>query len=167
MATLKENLLQAQNRMKHFADMRRSERSFQVGDMAYLKVQPYRQNALGLRGSLKLRSKYYGPYKILAKVGDLAYKLQLPEEAEIHPVFHVSQLKRHLGNNAIPLPHVPLVTDTGMIKTTPLKVLQRRAIQRNKQPAAQWLIHWENLPAQDAPWEDVPFITKTFPSFSP
>jgi hypothetical protein len=73
MKTLKENLLQAQHRMKFFADLHRSERSLQVGDMAYLKIQPYRQNAFGLRGSLKLRSKYYGPYKIIQKVGELAY----------------------------------------------------------------------------------------------
>ena len=109
--------------------------------MAYLKIQPYRQNAFGLRGSLKLRSKYYGPYKIIQKVGELAYKLQLPDQAEIHPVFHVSQLKKQHGKHAIPLPHVPLVTSTGKIKTAPLKLLQRRIIQRNKQPVAQWLIH--------------------------
>ena len=135
--------------------------------MVYIKIQQYRQNAFGLRGSLKLRSKYYGPYKVLQCVGDLSYKLQLPDQAEIHLVFHVSQLKKHLGNNAIPLPHVPLVTTDGRIKTTPLAMLQRRIIQRKGQPVAQWLIHWENLAAEDAAWEDVPFITKTFPSFSP
>lgn len=78
---LKENLIQAQNRMKFYADKARTERNFPVGAMVYLKIQPYRQNAFGLRGSLKLRSKYYGPFKIMEKVGDLAYKLQLPEDA--------------------------------------------------------------------------------------
>jgi hypothetical protein len=59
------------------------------------------------------------------------------------------------------------VTATGKIKTEPLKVLERRIIQRNKEPVAQWLIHWENLSENDATWEDVPFITKSFPAFSP
>lgn len=91
---LKGNLLQAQDRMKYFADLKRTERHLQVGDNVYIKVQPYRQNAFGLRGSLKLRSKYYGPYKVLAKVGQVAYRLQLPETALIHPVFHISHLKK-------------------------------------------------------------------------
>jgi hypothetical protein len=51
---LKENLLLAQQRMKFYADKNRTERSFKVGDMVYIKIQPYRQNAFGLRGSLKL-----------------------------------------------------------------------------------------------------------------
>lgn len=71
--------MMAQDRMKHFADMKRTERSLEVGDMVYIKVQPYRQNVFSLRGSLKLRSKYYGPYKVLTKVGNVSYKLQLPE----------------------------------------------------------------------------------------
>src|SRR4051812_18510723 len=101
---LKENLLQAQSRIKFFADMKRTEKHFEVGDMVYLKVQPYRQNAFGLHGSLKLRSKFYGPFKIMERVGTVAYKLQLPDSADIHPVFHVSHLKQHVGHKAVPLP---------------------------------------------------------------
>lgn len=97
LARLKENLAKAQTRIKKFADRLRSERQFELGDMVYLKMQPYRQNAFGLRGSLKLRAKFYGPFRVLEKIGKVAYKLQLPEEANIHPVFHVSQLKKHVG----------------------------------------------------------------------
>lgn len=64
--------------------------------MVYLKLQPYRQNDFGLRGSLQLRSKYYEPFKILQIIGNMAYKLLLQDTTEIHPVFHVSQLKKHL-----------------------------------------------------------------------
>lgn len=113
---LKENLLQAQSRIKFYADMKRTERHFEVGDMVYLKVQPCRQNAFGLRGSLKLRSKFYGPFKVIQRVGTVAYKLLLPDSSDIHPVFHVSQLKQHIGHKAIPLPHVPLVTPDGYTK---------------------------------------------------
>lgn len=75
---LKANLENAQSRIKYFAYQKRTERSFEVNDMVYLKIQPYRQNAFGLRGSLKLRSKYYEPYKIIQKIGAVAYKVQLP-----------------------------------------------------------------------------------------
>jgi hypothetical protein len=163
---LKENLLQAQQRMKIYADKNRTERSFKVGDMVYLKIQPYRQNAFGLRGSLKLRSKYYGPFLVLQRIGELAYKLQLPDTATIHPVFHISQLKGHVGKSAIPLPHVPMVTPDGKIKTAPLAILDHRLIQRKKVPVKQLLIHWESLGPEDATWEDLSFIRSTFPQFS-
>lgn len=164
---LKENLQHAQNRMKFYADKLRTDRQFNVGDMVYIKIQPYRQNAFGLRGLLKLRSKYYGPFKVVERVGELAYKLQLPDTATIHPVFHVSQLKAHVGKYAIPLPHVPLVTEDGKIKTAPFSVLDERLIQRKKSPVKQWLIHWESLGPEDATWEDMHFIRATFPSFQP
>jgi len=167
MQRLKSNLLVAQNRMKLFADKKRTERQFDTGTMVYLKIQPYRQNAFGLRGSLKLRSKYYGPFKILERVGEVAYRLQLPDTATIHPVFHISQLKEHVGNHVVPLPHVPLVTHDGKIKTAPFALLDERLIQRQKSPVKQWLIHWESLGPEDATWEDMRFIQTIFPTFQP
>lgn len=164
---LKENLLAAQNRMKVYADQHRSDRHYNVNDMVYLQIQPYRQNAFGLRGSLKLRTKYYGPFKILERVGEVAYRLQLPDTTTIHPVFHISQLKKHVGKHAVPLPHVPLVTEDGKIKTTPFAVLDERIIQRQKTPVKQLLIHWESLGPEDATWEDLRFIETQFPGFYP
>lgn len=84
---IKENLLHAQARMKYFADAKKVERSFEVGDTVYLKLQPFRQNSVVLRKNLKLTSKYYGPFKILARIGKVAYQLQLPEGSKIHDVF--------------------------------------------------------------------------------
>lgn len=167
LARLKENLAKAQTRIKKLVDRLRSERQFELGDMVYLKMQPYRQNAFGLRGSLKLRAKFYGPFRVLEKIGKVAYKLQLPEEANIHPVFHVSQLKKHVGRQAIPLPNLPLVGADGTVKTEPLAVLARRVIPRQNEPVVQWLIHWENLTPEDATWEDATFIQATFPHFRP
>lgn len=60
--TLKLNLLKAHNRRKQFADGKRSKQQFMEGDMVYLKMQPCRQNAFGLRGSLKLRSSIMDPF---------------------------------------------------------------------------------------------------------
>lgn len=129
---LKENLELAQKRMKHFADKNRTKRTFEIGDMVYLKLQPYRQTAFGIRGSLKLRSKYYGTFKITQKVGKVAYKLQLPDEAQIHPVFHVSQLKRHLGTHAVPMANLLAIGPDGQVKTEPVAVLQRRMVPRGE-----------------------------------
>ncbi|XP_031108702.1 uncharacterized protein LOC116013193 [Ipomoea triloba] len=97
MTALKDNLRIAQQRMKHYADKNRSERSFVVGDWVYLKLQPYKQVTMAVIRNVKLSSKFYGPYEVLERVGQVAYKLKLPAGALIHPVFHISQLKRRVN----------------------------------------------------------------------
>lgn len=164
---LKKNLQDAQVRMKMYADKNRSDREFQVGDMVYLKMQPYRETALGLLKSLKLASKFYGPFKILARVGKVAYRLLLLAQATIHPVFHVSQLKRLLGSHAVPNPTLPLLNKDGKIMAQPLAILDRHLTPRHNAPVVQWLIHWLNFSPEDATWEDASFIRKTFPTFHP
>lgn len=93
---LKENLVKAQARMKQYADSKRSEREFEIGDVVFIKLQPYRQTSVGVRKNLKLASKFFGPYPIIRKISAVAYELKLPSESKIHPVFHVSQLKKSL-----------------------------------------------------------------------
>lgn len=61
--------------MKKYADNNRSERSFEVGDMVYLNMQHYRLAAFAPRQSLELNSKFYGPFRIMRKVGPVAYYL--------------------------------------------------------------------------------------------
>ena len=151
--------------MKKYADQKRSERTFEVGDMVYIKMQPYRMAAFGIRQSIKLTSKYYGPFRVLQKMGSLSYKLQLLDGVQIHPVFHVSQLKKHLGTHAVPEQGLPLVDKEGRIKTKPTLVLQTRSLPRSGVLVTQWLIQWQNLAPEDASWEDTNFIKKVFPDF--
>ena len=96
---LKDSLVLAQNRMKQQADQHRSERSFDVGDWVFLQLQPYKQMSLKqAKKDNKLSPKYYGPYKVLQKIGTMAYKLELPAASQLHPVFHVSCLKKVIGD---------------------------------------------------------------------
>lgn len=155
---LKVNLAAAQARTRKYANMRRSERVLVVGDMVYLKMQPYRLNAFGVHSHIKLQSKYYGPFRVIAKVGNVAYKLLLPARVGIHPVFHVSQLKKHPGPTAVPCSDLPLIGPDGKIRTEPAMVLETRQKARNNLPVVQWLVQWENLLPEDASWEDADFI---------
>jgi hypothetical protein len=76
--------------MKSQADKHRVERVFQPGDWVYMKLQPYVQSSVAARSNKKLSFRFYGPYKVIQRVGEVAYKLELPEGSRIHPVLHVS-----------------------------------------------------------------------------
>ena len=96
---LKDNLIRALDRMKKLANKGRTERQFEERDMVFLSLQPYRQVSMGGRRPQKLSPLFFGPYKVLQRVGTVSYRLEQPKEARIHNVFHVSQLKKQLGRN--------------------------------------------------------------------
>lgn len=96
---LKFHITRAQQRMRDLANKHRSDRSFEVGDWVYLKLQPYRQVSVATRPFNKLAAKYFGPYPIASKVSAVAYTLLLPANVLIHPTFHVSQLKTMFGSS--------------------------------------------------------------------
>jgi hypothetical protein len=102
---VRENLQIAQSRQKSYADHRRRELSFEVGDFVYLKVSPMRGlHHFNVRGMLTPR--YIGPFKITEKRGKVAYQLELPPLlSDVHDVFHVSQLKKCLR---VPIEQIPM-----------------------------------------------------------
>jgi hypothetical protein len=85
--------------MKHQVDKKRSEREFKVGDTMYLKLQPHIQSSVAFRSNHKLSFRFFGPFKVLARIGAVAYKMELPTSAQIHPMVHVFQLKQHVPPN--------------------------------------------------------------------
>jgi hypothetical protein len=93
---VRENPRVAQSRQKSYADHRRRDLSFEIGDFVYLKVSPMRGlRRFKVRG--KLSPRFIGPYKILEKRGEVAYQLELSSQlSDVHDVFHVSQLKKRL-----------------------------------------------------------------------
>jgi hypothetical protein len=91
---LKDHLHRAQNQHKVLADKHRVERTFEVGDLVYLRLQSYRKASIKENGTEKIKPRFYGPYRVKRKVGTIAYELELPQESKIHNIFHVSCLKR-------------------------------------------------------------------------
>jgi hypothetical protein len=75
----------------------------------FLEKQPYVQTSLAPHSNQKLASKYFGPFRVVQKVGKVAYHLDLPSSTSMHLVFHVSQLKKMVGSHVEVTPELPLV----------------------------------------------------------
>lgn len=132
---------------------------FNMGDQVLLRLQPHRQSSLAKRTNKKLSSRYYGPFEVLAKIGQVAYKLKLPDSSSIHPVFHVSCLKSFRGS----LPHTSTLPNLPPASTEPSRhtVLDNRRNQGRR----ELLIHWTDSSPAEASWIDEAILRSRFPDF--
>jgi transposase InsO family protein len=157
---LRLHLLRQQQRMKSQADKKRTERHFAVGNFVYLKLQPYVQTSVAVQGNRKLAFRFYGPYEILEKVGKVAYKLKLPDTSLIHPVIHVSQLKKAVGAQVEVHKEVPSM---GVDPPVPEQILDKRWIKKGTTTKCQVLLKWSGMSASLATWECLEEMKRKFP----
>ncbi|KAL4557540.1 hypothetical protein LXL04_035721 [Taraxacum kok-saghyz] len=165
LSQLKYHLARAQSYMKSYADKHRRDVEFSEGDWVFLKLRPHRQQSVIRRINQKLSPRYYGPFLIIGRVGPVAYRLQLPESSKVHPVFHVSLLKRAIGNHTAE-PSLPPGLEMDSSSTPhPLQRLATRTITRGDSQIEEWLIQWDNQTVSEATWEDAFTVQTSFPSF--
>ncbi|MCI01255.1 Ty-3/Gypsy retrotransposon polyprotein, partial [Trifolium medium] len=149
---LRQKLLKSQAIMKHFADQHRRDIKFEVGSFVYVRLRPYRQKIATPTTYTKLSKRYYGPFKVVERIGKVAYRLDLPLTCKIHPVFHCSLLKLHHG----PIPSVttipPLSVDHHPI-VTPMTILDTKLDSSTDPPTKLALVQWSGLPTEDTSWE--------------
>jgi hypothetical protein len=121
---IRENLRTVQSRQKSYADTRRSQLEFKEGDHVYLKVSPIRgMRRFKVKG--KLSPHFIGPFMLLKRVGEVAYQLELTDHlADVHDVFHVSQLKKCLRvpEEQLPMEHLSVQDDLTYTEY-PIKIL--------------------------------------------
>jgi len=163
LALLKQNIQFAQQRMKKYADIRRTKREFELGQMVYLRLQPYRQSTVSYRRALKMSPRFYGPFRIIRRVGKVAYELDLPPATRIHPVFHVSQLKPKLGSSTSALPKLPSVDSDGVLRLDPVEILDRRSQPKDHRPFIELLVRWDGQGPDNATWEDLHSLREAYP----
>lgn len=152
LSILKKNLIAAQNQMKRQYDKKHVHRQFQVGDMVYLKMLKYKQHSIGLVANPKLAARSCGPFKVLECIGTVAYHLELPMGSAVHPVFHVSRLKKHVGPLTVVSPVLPLQDFHGGFQTEPETVLQRRMTKVATKPFIELLVKWMGASKEDSAW---------------
>ena len=126
MKVLRDNLQVAQNQQKQYVDQHRMETQFQVNDLVYLSLNPYKQTTIEGKGSEKLKPRFYGPYKVIRKVGEVAYQLELPMGSTIHNVFYVYCLKKVIGQHILVSDTLPPLDDEGQLVLIPNKILRTR-----------------------------------------
>ncbi|GJR98823.1 putative reverse transcriptase domain-containing protein [Tanacetum coccineum] len=130
---IKQRMQAAQDRQKSYADRKRKPMESEVGDRVMVKVSPWKGVIrFGKRG--KLNPRYVGPYRVLAKVGKVAYRLELPQElSRVHHTFHVSNLKKCYANEPLVMPLEGIhVDDKLQFVEEPVEIMERE-IKRLKQ----------------------------------
>lgn len=85
----------------------------------------------------------------------MAYKLALPNDCLLHPIFHVSCLKLKLGSNVVPIPSLPPVTSIGVLNPEPIAVLQHRSKQLRTRTITKVLVQWHGQSPKNATWESL------------
>ena len=165
-----KNLEQAQQRQAHFANQHRKEVELEVGDKVFLSTK----NLQLRHRAPKLDPKFIGPYEIKKRVGKVSYELVLPDTMKIHPVFHVSKLRKHKdGSDEWPdriedsRPAPDIVDDEEEFE---IEAILGKRMQAWKDPRlkgnarasmhAQYLVAWKGYPAHERTWEWASELTK-------
>ena len=164
LSLIQEHLQRAQLRMKSQADAKRSEREFAVGDWVYMKLQPFVQQSVVTRTNRKLSFRFYGPFQVLARVGQVAYRLALPASSLIHPVVHVSQLKKALAPTETIQSQLPVFLADQDASPTPLRILDRRFVRKGAKLVEFVQVTWSGPDAEVITWENAQELRHRFPS---
>ncbi|KAK1642370.1 hypothetical protein QYE76_060175 [Lolium multiflorum] len=166
---IREYLKTAQSRQKSYADKRRREMTFEIGDFVYLKVSPLKgMQRFQLKG--KLAPRYVGPFKVLSRRGEVSYQLELPEEmSAVHDVFHISLLRKCLE---VPektevfknIDHRSVDINKDLTyREVPIRILEE-AYRTTRTRSIKFLkIQWSNHTEDEATWEREDYMKKEYP----
>ncbi|WMV58858.1 hypothetical protein MTR67_052243 [Solanum verrucosum] len=151
---IRDRLRTTQSRRNSYADVIKRDLEFEVSNWVYLKISPMKSvMRFGKKG--KLSPRYRGPYQILRRVGKVAYELHLPNDlATVHPVFHVSMLKKYVGDPTSVVPLEGLEVDESLsYQEVPVEILDRQMKELRNKEVAYVKVSWKNYTVEGATWE--------------
>ncbi|GKD62600.1 putative reverse transcriptase domain-containing protein [Tanacetum coccineum] len=159
-----ERIQAAQDRQKSYVDLKRKPMEFDVRDRVILKVSPWKGVVrFGKRG--KLNSGYVGPFKVLAKVGKVAYRLELPQElSRVHHTFHVSNLKKCYADEPLAMPLEGIhVDDKLQFVEEPVEIMEReiKRLKRSRIPLVK--VRWNSRRGPEFTWEREDSFKQKYP----
>ena len=125
-----------------------------MNDLVYLSLKPYKQTTIHVEGLENIKPRFYGPYKVIRKVGEVAYQLELPMGRKNHNVFHVSCLRKVIGYKISVSDNLPPLYDEGQLVLIPNKILRTRERRLRSITIKEYLVKWKHLPSEEATWED-------------
>ncbi|GJS58544.1 putative reverse transcriptase domain-containing protein [Tanacetum coccineum] len=165
---IKQRMQAAQDRQKSYADRKRKPMEFEIGDRVMLKVSPWKGVVrFGKRG--KLNPRYVGPFKVLAKVGKVAYKLELPQElSRVHHTFHVSNLKKCYADEPLVMPLEGIhVDDKLQFVEEPVEIMEReiKRLKRSRIPLIK--VRWNSRRGPEFTWEREDSFKQKYPQLFP
>eukprot|EP00253_Pinus_taeda_P033316 PITA_33316 len=105
------------------------------------------------KGDEKLKPHFYGLYRVIHRIGQVAYELELPQGRKIHNIFHVSSLKKALGKQVTVMDKLPPMDDEGHLVLQPDAIIDSRERRLQSKMVWEFLVRWKNLPDEDATWE--------------
>ncbi|GJS19923.1 putative reverse transcriptase domain-containing protein [Tanacetum coccineum] len=165
---IKSRIQAAHDRQKSYADVRRKPLMFQVGDKVMLKVSPWKgMIRFAKRGNLNPR--YIGPFRIIAKVETVSYRLELPEQlSRVHSTFHVSKLKKCMADEslAIPLDEIQVDDKLHFIEE-PVEIIDREVKRLKKSCISIMKAHWNCRRGPEFTWEREDQMQKKYPHLFP
>jgi len=161
---IRKNLKVAQDRQKSYADRRRKDLEFEVNDMVFLKVSPWK-GVIRFQRRGKLNPRFIGPFRVIERIGPVAYRLELPPELDrIHNVFHVSLLRKYMPDpsHVLQAPPVELSSDLSF-EVQPVEILDRqvRALRHKSIPMVKVL--WRSARVEEITWETEHFMRQHYP----
>ncbi|GJR34063.1 putative reverse transcriptase domain-containing protein [Tanacetum coccineum] len=161
---IKQRMQAAQDRQKSYADRKRKPMEFEIGDRVMLKVSPWKGVVrFGKRG--KLNPRYVGPFRVLAKVGKVAYKLELPQElSRVHHTFHVSNLKKCYADEPLVMPLEGIhVDDKLQFVEEPVEIMEReiKRLKRSRIPLVK--VRWNSRRGPEFTWEREDSFKQKYP----
>nr|GFA02836.1 putative reverse transcriptase domain-containing protein [Tanacetum cinerariifolium] len=161
---IKQMMQDAHDRQKNYADRKQKPMEFEIGDRVILKVSPWKGVVrFGKRG--KLNPRYVKPFKVLAKVRKVAYKLELPQEfSRVHHTFYVSNLKKCYSDEPLVMPSEGVhIDDTLQFVEEPFEIMEReiKRLKRSRIPLVK--VCWNSRRGPEFTWEREDSFKKKYP----
>ena len=165
---IKRRLETAASRQKSYADPKRRDVEFQVGDYVFLKVSPMK-GVMRFGKKEKLAPRYIGPFEILERIGNVAYRLALPSNmSQVHPVFHVSMLRKYISDPSLVLqPQSVEVNEDLTYEEEPVVVMNFQVRQLRSKVIPMVIVLWRSNNVERHSWETEAEMRAAYPYLFP